>query len=81
VNKRRIKTRTRVRVSSKICIEFNKERWHFIEVIHQLEKEYDLKHTSSRGFVAFFYPKDEQKLMLFLMRYGSYVVEKRKYYY
>lgn len=81
MNKRKIKSRTRVRVSSSICTEFNKERWQFIEVIHQLEKEYDFKHTYSRGFIAFFYPREEQKLMLFLMRYGNYVVEKRKYYY
>lgn len=66
--------RKRLKVSSKICKEYNLYTWDRWKLKTKLWDEFKIEYTSKRNSVFYFRPCDEQKLAIFFLKYGEYIL-------
>lgn len=76
---KKINNRTRIRVDPRICKEFNSV-FFTLSVAKILCDQYHFRLTSRKYYLVYFQPYDQQKLMLFMMKYGEYLIDKDKIY-
>ncbi len=82
----KINKRTRFRLGSKFKEVFNPEDygnvlikqyyWNIASYRHILSRVYELQYSTMRSGVHYFKPRNEQKLALFLLKYGQYTLNK-----
>lgn len=83
----KITKRTRIRLGSKFRTAFVPKDYgtganmniYFLGVgsyLHILDRVYDLKFSTMRNGIHYFIPRNEQKLTLFLIKYGQYIEKK-----
>jgi hypothetical protein len=84
----KITKRTRIRLGGKFKDAFNPEDyvdqelytkqyfWNIASYRHIISRVYDLEYSTRRNGVHYFRPRNEQKLALFLLKYGQYTLNK-----
>jgi hypothetical protein len=75
----KINKKTRILVSANIANELNTDWWNRLHICSILHEEFGLRYTSKRIGIRgiYFQPTDKQRFMLFIMKYGSYIKNRK----